>query len=130
MGLHQRPIHKKDYDMRTNIFVCQMENIFRIREGSSLGGAYLALSILLAVSGLFGMEVSSRGGWGWYLLTTAVVIQLSLIWRAQSRQSELWGRPEGDDGIPMMHTHRLHIITQDLMEGELDITPTDGSEIF
>ena len=108
-----------------------MEDMFRIREGSSLGGAYLAISLLLAASGLFGIEVSyNRGGWGWYLLTTAVVIQLSLIWRAQNRQSELWGRPEGGDGIPMMHTYRMHIITQDLMEGELDITPTDGSEIF
>ena len=108
-----------------------MDDMFRIREGSSLGGAYLAISLLLAASGLFGIEVSNnRGGWGWYLLTTAVVIQLSLIWRAQTRQSELLARPEGGNDIAMMHTHRMHSITQDHMEGELDITPTDGPDFF
>jgi hypothetical protein len=116
--------------MRTNKFVSKMEKIFRIRDGSSLGGAYQAICLLLAVSGLFGVEMISSEGWGWYLLTTAIVVQLSLIWRAQDRQPGLWGRPEDGDGIPMMHLHRMDIITHDLMEGEFDITPTDGSDIL
>jgi hypothetical protein len=116
--------------MKAHKFFCQTQKLYPIGLGPTLGRAYLALSLLLGGSALFGMEMISRGGWGWYLLTTVLVIQLSLIWRAQDRQSGLWGRPEGDDGIPVMHTHRMHIITQDLMEGELDITPTDGSEIF
>jgi hypothetical protein len=116
--------------MKVHKFFYQTQKLYRIGLASTLGRAYLALTLLLGGSALLGLEMISQGAWGWYLLVTVLVIQLSLIWRAQDRQSELWGRPEIDDGIPMMHTHRMHIIAHDLMEGELDITPTDGSEIF
>jgi hypothetical protein len=116
--------------MRTNEFVCQTKKSFPIVPGSTLGRAYLALGLLLAGSALFGMEMISRGAWGWCLLASAVFALLSQIWRALDNQPGLWGRLEGGDRIPVTHVHAMHVIMHDSVAGGLDISATEGSDIF
>ena len=116
--------------MNAKEFVCQTKKLFRIQLGSTPGRAYLALKLLLAGSALFGMEMISRGEWGWCLLACAVFTMLSVIWRALDSQSGLWERLENADRIPMMPAHAMHVITNDPTEGGLDITATEGPDIF
>jgi hypothetical protein len=112
--------------MNANELVCQKKKLFRFQLGSTLSRAYLALILLLGGSALSGMEMISRGEWGWCLLACAVFTMLSVIWRALDSQSGLWGRFENVDRIPMMPVHAMHVITNDPMEGGLDITATEG----
>jgi hypothetical protein len=116
--------------MKANEFVCQTKELFRIQLDSTLSRAYLALKLLLGCSALFGMEMMSRGEWGWCLLACAVFTMLSVIWRALDSQSGLWERLEDVDRTPMMPVHAMHVITNDPMGVELDITAPECPDIF
>ena len=116
--------------MNAHEFVSQTKKLFPTQLSSTLSTAYLALNLLLGCSALFGMEMISRGEWGWCLLACAVFTMLSVIWRALDSQSGLWERLENVDRIPMTPAHAMHVITNDPTEGGLDITATEGPDIF